>query len=73
MITTTQMHSREESQTVACDLCGHSLDPGERASDDAPWNDAQAISAALTRGWLVDIFTVGHDRCRDCARADIES
>ena len=60
--------SERTSQTVSCDQCGYSLDPGERAADDAPWNDAEALSAALSRGWLVDIFTAGLDRCRTCAR-----
>lgn len=70
--TTIGMHGNEESQTVACDSCPNVLDPGERIADDAPWNDAQAISVACDRGWRVDIFTDGLDRCPDCMRADLQ-
>jgi hypothetical protein len=71
MIVTTHMHTGEESQTVACDTsgCGNVLDPGERWADDAPWNDAQALSAAESRGWTVDPLGVGRDLCPPCAEA----
>lgn len=66
MLTTIHMHTGEESQTVSCDGdspdCVGFLDPGERWVDDAPWNDAQALSAAESRGWWV----WGHHYCPAC-------
>ena len=63
------------SRTLACDIhlspdCLDILDPGAADAPMGGWaSEAEAIEAGLSRGWAIDIFTIGTDACPPCARA----
>lgn len=40
-------------QAVGCDACHEVLEPGARNDPSGPWNAAEALSAAESRGWFV--------------------
>lgn len=67
-------HATADGRAVRCDIddCTAVLVPGERSTPPGPWTTDQAIEAALTQGWLIDIFTPKTDKCPDHARAALD-
>ena len=56
-----------ECWVIACDVCGHALDPGELDATDGGWSTQRAAyDAADARGWQTDVLEVGRDLCPPC-------
>ena len=64
MLSHTTTDAPHEQFTIACDVCGDALDPGELDAPMGGWRtQREAYDAAEARGWQTDALEVGRDLC----------